>query len=101
MGRDKEGGTAQPRLEVAIALIGSILAGLLALLIIAKDTLQAEGRVTYVGLSAFAIMLILGVSQLTGRTRVTRVFGLVLWPATLLGVNVYVLAHFVWPLRGL
>lgn len=83
------------------ALVGAALSGLLALVIIAKDTHQAEGRVTYVGLTAFAILLTVGMESLVRRCSGRWWGGLLMWPAALLGVDLYVFASVVWPFRGL
>ncbi len=85
---------------VDLALIGSVLAGLLAVIIVAKDSLQAEGRVTYVALSAFSIILVLGSSILLSSAKWKKV-SLLAWPCVLLGVDLYVLTTFVYPGRGL
>ena len=85
---------------MAWIFLGSMLAGLAALLIIAQDTMQAEGRVTYVSLSAFAIVLVVGSSVFLRSARWKRV-ALLAWPLVLFGVDIYVLATFVYPGRGL
>lgn len=90
----------QPGTVPTLAVAGSVLAGLAAVLVIAQTTAQAEGRVGFVGLAGFAIILVLG-TQLPpypGRLATTMSF---LWPAALAGVNIYVIANFLIPFRGL
>jgi 4-amino-4-deoxy-L-arabinose transferase-like glycosyltransferase len=85
-------------------LIGWIVASLAALIVIARYTAQAEGRITYPGLAAFAILAVLGTDYLARRSRQSsagRFFGCVIWPCVFLGFNAYVFASFVWPFRGL
>jgi len=91
---------SRERLFVHLVLVGSMLAGLLALFIVAQDTKQAEGRVTYVALSATAIVLVLGSSALFRSPNGKRV-SLLAWPVALLAVDLYVLSTFVYPGRGL
>jgi len=83
-------------------LLGSVLAsGLAAVLIIAKDTTQAQGRLMYIGVSAFATIAVLGLADGFGRSDRARLFALLLFPALLLLLNVYALTQFVLPFRGL
>jgi hypothetical protein len=101
------------RPAVAAALVGAVLAGVAAVMGVAKDALQAEGRVAFVGLSAFAMILAIGASQagplilrrMRGEAAATppaaEVAGLVVWPIAFLAVDIYVLCHFVLPTRGL
>jgi 4-amino-4-deoxy-L-arabinose transferase-like glycosyltransferase len=99
------------RPAVTAALVGAVVAGVMAVMSVAKDALQAEARVAFVGLSAFATILVIGASQagllLLRRARpalavaVAEVGGLLLWPVVFLGIDLYVFLHFVWPTRGL
>lgn len=82
------------------AVAGALVAGLAAVLVIAQTTTQAEGRIAFVGLSAFAIILVLG-TDLAPEGRWLSWAGPGLWPAVLVLVNVYVLATYVVPLGGL
>jgi hypothetical protein len=85
--------------RIQLSLLLTILGGAMAVAIIAKNTQQAEGRVAYVGLTAFAIAVTRGAWQAApSRYRWT---GLVLWPALFLSLNAYVIAKFVLPFRGL
>ena len=85
---------------VSLVLFGSMFAGLLALFIIARDTMQAEGRVTYIALSATAIVLVVGSSTLFRSPNWKKV-SLLLWPLALVGVDLYVIATYLYPGRGL
>ena len=89
------------RLPVASTVFGALLAGLVALLVVAKDTTQAEGRITYIGLSAAAVVLVLGIARVGRRGSLIWAIGLLAWPLLLLGVDIYVFIHYVFPTRGL
>jgi hypothetical protein len=82
------------------AVLGSILAGLAAVLIVAQTTAQAEGRVGFVGLAGFAVVLVLG-TELSPRRRGWPAMLVFAWPVALLAVNFYVLANFLVPFGGL
>lgn len=85
----------------AVCLTASALAGLAAVVLVARDTLQAEGRIAYVGLSAFAVVVVAGLEQAVGGSRRARTVALATFPALLLAYEVYVLARYVIPFRGL
>jgi hypothetical protein len=78
-------------------LIGACVMSLTAVIIIAKSTTQAEGRVAYTGLSAFAILILLGWIEAVGGSARRERIALWTWPVLLLLLNVYVLATFVFP----
>lgn len=78
----------------------SALAGILTVLIIAQQTYQAEGRVAFVALPAFAALLTLGSQAYFAGTPVAWL-GLSLWPLAIILLDIYVLICFVLPLRGL
>ncbi len=81
-------------------IAGAVLAGIAAVLIIAQTTTQAEGRVAFVGLVGFAILLVLGTAPGATRSRLAQ--GLVFaWPAILVAVNIYVFSNYLVPLGGL
>ena len=82
------------------ATVGSVLAGIAAVLIIAKTTTQAEGRVAFVGLVGFALLLVVGTDAGRARGSLARA-AVFAWPAMLLGVNVYVAYSYLVPFRGL
>lgn len=84
----------------ASALVACVLAGLAAVVIIAKTTTQAEGRIAFVGLGAFAIILVLGTDFAPGRTTLARV-GVFSWPVVLALVNVYVFVTYIIPFSAL
>ena len=79
---------------------GSMLAGFVALLAIAQTTTQAEGRIGFVGIVGFALLLVLGTDLRPRRGRVAAAMTFA-WPVLLLGVDVYIFSYFVIPLRGL
>jgi 4-amino-4-deoxy-L-arabinose transferase-like glycosyltransferase len=79
---------------------GSVLAGIAAVLIIAQTTTQAEGRVAFVGLVGFAVLLVAGTQGLPGHGRVAHA-AVFTWPLVLVGANIYVFSNYLVPLRGL
>jgi hypothetical protein len=85
--------------RIQLSILLTIFAGAVAVAIIAKSTQQAEGRIAYVGLTAFAIAVTRGAWQAAPSQY--RWTGLVLWPALLLSLNAYVIVKFVLPFRGL
>jgi hypothetical protein len=85
----------------AVCLSIFALAGLAAVVLVALETTQAEGRVAFVGLSAFAIAAVSGLEQAVGGSARARAAALTAFPALLLAYDVYVLARYVIPFRGL
>jgi len=85
--------------RVQVSPLLTILGAVVAVARIAKNTVQAEGRIAYVGLTAFAVLVTYGAWQAAPlRWRWT---GLLLWPVLLLSLNAYVIAKFVLPFAGL
>ena len=82
------------------AALGSVLAGLAAVVIVAQTTAQAEGRVGFVALAGFAVMLVLG-TELGHRRQGWAAMLVFAWPSALLAVNIYVVANVLVPYRGL
>jgi Dolichyl-phosphate-mannose-protein mannosyltransferase len=91
--------TIQTRVGICLSLLA--LAGLAAVVLVARETLQAEGRVAYVGLSAFAIAAVAGLEQAVGGSTRARAASLAAFPALLLAYDAYVLVRYVIPFRGL
>ena len=84
------------------ALFGCILGGLIACILVAKSTAHVQGRLSYVGLSAFAVVAVAGPTWAVKQTkRHLAWLGMLTWPGVLLALDVYVLTHFVVPLGGL
>jgi hypothetical protein len=81
-------------------IAGSVLAGIAAVLIIAQTTTQAEGRVGFIGLVGFALLLVLGTAPGTTQNRLARA-AVFAWPAALVAVNIYVFSNYLVPLGGL
>jgi 4-amino-4-deoxy-L-arabinose transferase-like glycosyltransferase len=81
-------------------IAGAVLAGIAAVLIIAQTTTQAEGRVAFVGLAGFAILLELGTAPGATQNRLARA-AVFAWPAALVAVNIYVFSNYLVPLGGL
>lgn len=81
-------------------IAGALLAGIAAVLIIAQTTTQAEGRVGFVGLVGFAILLVLGTAPGTTQNRLARA-AVFAWPTALVAVNIYVFSNYLVPLGGL
>jgi len=82
-------------------LVLSALAGLVSVLLVAKDANQAEGRIAYVGLTAFAAIAVLGLVEAVGGSPRVRRWSLALWPLILAIFNAYVITQFLVPLRHL
>jgi hypothetical protein len=80
-------------------LIGCSLMGLAAIFFLGRTIPMAEGRIGYVGLSAFAILTVLGGAEAFSSPNRGRM-SLALWPAALLALNVYVFLGFVIPYRA-
>ncbi len=83
-----------------VSLLAALFAGIAAVLIIAKTTTQAEGRVAFIGIAAVAILMVTG-TDIGPWTRHRGRLVAFVWPMMLLAVNLYVLKNFLWPLRGL
>jgi len=81
-------------------IAGSVLAGIAAVLIIAQTTTQAEGRVAFIGVVGFAILLVLGTVPGAARSRLAQA-AVFTWPAVLVAVNIYVFSNYLIPLGGL
>jgi len=81
-------------------IAGAVLAGIAAVLVIAQTTTQAEGRVAFVGLVGFAILLVLGTAPWATQNRLARA-AVFAWPAALVAVNIYVVCNYLVPLGGL
>jgi 4-amino-4-deoxy-L-arabinose transferase-like glycosyltransferase len=91
------GGTFIRRRDPNVLLMmGCCLMALAAVYIIARTTTQGQGRVAYVGLSAFAILAVLGGGELFSKTSRARV-SFAMWPLLLLALNAYVFLRFVIP----
>lgn len=80
-----------------LLITGCWLAALASVFIIARTTTQAEGRIAYVGLSAFAIVAVTGAIRIF-RTR--QRLALLLWPVLFLLLNGYVVLRFIIPFRA-
>ena len=94
------GGTFIRRRDPNILLLmGCCLMALAAIYIIARSTTQAQGRVAYVGLSAFAIVAVQGAAEAFSPGSRGRM-SLAMWPVLLLALNVYVFLGFVIPYRA-
>jgi hypothetical protein len=77
------------RLLLATCVLGSLVAWLLLI----RVTTQAEGRYLLVAIVAWATLLVAGAARLAGY----RPAALWLWPAIMLGLDVYVLATWLIP----
>jgi hypothetical protein len=82
-------------------LVAVLAAAVAALLIIVRSTTQAEGRYTYVGVTAFAVLIVIGSAQYAGMSQLLRRAALWVWPVLMVGVQVLVWRDFLLPYRGL
>jgi 4-amino-4-deoxy-L-arabinose transferase-like glycosyltransferase len=87
--------------RAGVSLLAGLLAGIAAIVRVAMDAIQAEGRIAYGGLAAFAIVAVLGLTEAVGGSRMHRRIAAAIWPVSLLIFNVYVYVHFVFPFRHL
>jgi hypothetical protein len=85
-----------------LAFVGCVAAGIVAVSITIGSTSIGDARVAFVGLTAFAAVVTVGSVRLLGllHHRLEPV-GLLLWPAALMDVDIYVLVRFLIPLGGL
>lgn len=84
------------------SLPSAVLAAVAALLLIAKNTTQAEGRYVFVGLGAFAVVLAGSVRLVLGRSSDAPAGRLLLlgWPLALLTLQGWVVTHVLLPYGG-
>jgi hypothetical protein len=86
----------------AVALLGCIVGGLIAVIINIKTTSIGDARVAFVGIAAFAIVLTLGSTRLFERINPRWApIGMWAWPTVLLALDAYVVVRFLVPLGGL
>jgi hypothetical protein len=86
----------------AVALLGCIAGGLIAVIINIKTTSIGDARVAFVGIAAFAVVLALGSTRLFERINPRWApMGMWAWPTVLLALDAYVVARFLVPLGGL
>ena len=86
----------------AVALLGCIVGGLIAVIINIKTTSIGDARVAFVGIAAFAIVLTLGSTRLFERINPRWApMGMWAWPTVLLALDAYVVVRFLVPLGGL
>lgn len=97
-----DGGVCVRKREPGVILlcVCSVM-GLAAILIIAKSTSQAEGRVGFVSLSGAAVLAVMGLMEAVGGGPRRRKIVASVWPASLFLFNAYVFCRFVWPFRAL
>lgn len=97
-----DGGSCVRRHDPGVILLAVCSAmALAAILIIAKSTTQAEGRVGFVGLSSAAVLAVAGLIEAAGGGARRRKIIVCVWPAALFLFNAYVFCRFVWPFRAL
>ena len=70
------------------------------MVIVIKSVGYGDARLAYVGLSAFAMVLTAATGRVPSRIPRLEPGGNLIWPAALLAVDMYVIAHFLVPLRG-
>jgi len=86
----------------AVALLGCIVGGLIAVIINIKTTSIGDARVAFVGIAAFAMVLALGSTRLVERINPRWApMGMWAWPTVLLALDAYVVVRFLVPLGGL
>lgn len=85
------------------AVPGSVLAGIVAVEVIAQTTYQAEARVAFAGLVGFGLLLVMGTDwpRPPASPRRWWSYAIFTWPAVLVGLNAYIFSTYLVPLRGL
>lgn len=84
----------------AVGLLGCIVAEVIAVVIVIKSVGYGDARLAYVGLSAFAIVLTAAMGSVLCRTPLLEPVGILMWPAALFALDMYVIAHFLVPSEG-
>ncbi len=85
-----------------ISLPACVLGGIVALVVIIKDTGQGDFRDALVAVAAIAIVMTLGSVRILSRISPRlELIGVALWPVVLLGIDLYVLIRYLIPLGGL
>jgi len=87
--------SAAPDKRIILIWIAAV-AGILAVLLIARQTTQAEGRIAFISLSAFAILLTSGCQSYFSHSRLAWL-GLLFWPMTIVLFDIYIFGRFVLP----
>lgn len=83
-------------------ILGFMIGALIACILNARYSAYVEGRIAYVGLPAFAIVVVSGAGWAAMRIgRRLALLGMLAWPVVLILADAYVLMNFVIPLRGL
>ncbi len=85
-----------------LAVLGCILGGLVAMVIVVKSSSIADARWAFVGLAPFALVSVAGSWRLVGRAGPRlEPLAMLLWPTLFLALDIYVLIRFLIPLGGL
>jgi hypothetical protein len=86
----------------ALGVVGCAASGLVAFLIVSRETGPTAGRVTYVGLSAFALIAVAGATRIAGGINPKLENpALVLWPTGLGAASLYAVFGFLVPFSQL
>jgi 4-amino-4-deoxy-L-arabinose transferase-like glycosyltransferase len=92
-----------PRLSgwASTVLWTSVAGAFVGLLLIARETTQAQGRYLFVAIAAIAVLLTVGTAELTDvRPRLQR-WCIWLWPALMALTGLYAAVRFLLPFAGL
>jgi hypothetical protein len=85
-----------------LSLVGCVVAGFIAILIIVKDTSIGDVRDAFGALAAIAIVVTVGSARILTRINSRlEVVGVAFWPVVLLALELYVLIRFLIPLGAL
>lgn len=81
-------------------LFAAAVTGFGTVFLLAKAIGQGEGRIAYVGLSAFAILCVVGMTEALGVSPARVRYAIAFWPTVLFLFNLYVFFCFILPLRA-
>jgi hypothetical protein len=85
------------RLE-ALSVVGCAFGGFVAFLIVSRETGPAAARITYVGLSAFALIAVVGATRIARRINPKlEKAALPLWPVALGAASLYAVFRLLVP----
>jgi hypothetical protein len=82
-------------------LVLGLVAALVSLVLVMRETTQAEGRYLFVGIVPLSILLVVGVRSLFGGHARLTIAATWVWPLLLAGINAYVVGYYLLARGGL
>jgi hypothetical protein len=90
------------RIFSVLGLLGVIVGGVVAVIVVIKTVGYGDARLAYVGLSAFAIVAVVGMNRVVrGINPRSKNLAPFFWPFVLFAVDLYVITSILVPLGGL